>query len=178
MRDVLASYHRFVCVIERVKYFLQRLDAYTRIPLTPAMTELLAKIMAQVLSILALSTKEMQEKQISALASFGIIYSLRLIGHEIERSLKRLLGRKDIEDALQRLNVLTGEELRMAVAKILEVAHRVDRNVAVVAKETRGVGNRITRVEAATRNVNRNMQATYAGVSCSLHLFINVLTVS
>jgi hypothetical protein len=75
MRDVLASYHRFVCVIERVKYFLQRLDAYTRIPLTPAMTELLAKIMAQVLSILALSTKEMQEKQFSALVSLGIIYS-------------------------------------------------------------------------------------------------------
>jgi hypothetical protein len=66
----------------------------------------------------------------------------------------------------------------MAVAKILEVASRVDRNVAVVAKETRGVGNRITRVEAATPNVNRNVQGTYAGVSCSPHLFINVLTVS
>lgn len=88
------------------------------------------------------------------------------------------MGRTDVEDALQRLDVLTGEELRMAVAKILEVAHRVDRNVTVVAKETRDVGNRMTRVEAATRSVNRNMQGTYAGVSCSLHLFINALTVS
>ena len=77
------------------------------------------------------------------------------------------MGRTDVEDALQRLDVLTGEELRMAVAKILEVASRVDRNVAVVAKETRDVGNRMTRVEAATRTVNRNMQGTYAGVSCS-----------
>jgi hypothetical protein len=75
MRDVLASYGRFVCLFERVKHFLQRLDAYTRIPLTPAMTELLGKIMAQVLSILALSTKEMQERRISVSNSFGMICS-------------------------------------------------------------------------------------------------------
>jgi hypothetical protein len=88
------------------------------------------------------------------------------------------MGRTDVEDALQRLEVLTGEELRMAVAKILEVASRVDRNVAVVAQETREVINTATRVEAVTRNVNRNVQGTYAGVSRSLHLFMNVLTVS
>ena len=74
MRDVLASYGRFVCLFERVKHFLQRLDAYSRVPLTPAMTELLGKIMAQVLSILALSTKEMQARRISVLNSFGIFY--------------------------------------------------------------------------------------------------------
>ena len=72
MRDVLASYHRFVCLFERVKHFLQRLEAYSRIPLTPAMTDLLGKIMAQVLSILALSTKEMQERRISVSILFGI----------------------------------------------------------------------------------------------------------
>ena len=74
MRDVLASYSRVVCLFECVRHFLQRLDAYMRTPLTPAMTELLGKIMAQVLSVLALSTKEMQERQISLSNSFGIIY--------------------------------------------------------------------------------------------------------
>jgi hypothetical protein len=50
--------------------------------------------------------------------------------------------------------------------------------VTVVVKETRDVGNRMAKVEAATRSVNRNVQGTYAGVSCSPHLSINVLTVS
>jgi hypothetical protein len=88
------------------------------------------------------------------------------------------MGRTDVEDALQRLDVLTGEELRMAVAKILEVAHRVDRNVTVVAKETRDVGNRMANVEVATRSINVHAQGTHAGVSCPRHLFINVLTIS
>jgi hypothetical protein len=54
-----------VSLFERIHIFLQRLNSYTGIPLTTAMTELLGKIMAQVLSILALSTKAMKERRIS-----------------------------------------------------------------------------------------------------------------
>jgi len=54
-----------VSLFERIHFFLQRLNSYTGIPLTTAMTELLGKIMAQVLSILALSTKAVKEKRIS-----------------------------------------------------------------------------------------------------------------
>ena len=71
------------------------------------------------------------------------------------------MGRTDVEDALQRLDVLTGEELRMAVAKKLEVTHHVGPNVAIV---TRDVGHRVTKVETATRSVNRNIQGPCAGV--------------
>jgi hypothetical protein len=74
------------------------------------------------------------------------------------------MGRTEVEDALQRLDVLTGDELRMVVANILEIAHRVDRNVAVATEVTRDVGNRMTRVEAVTRTANRNMRSAYAGV--------------
>ena len=65
MKDVIASYESLVCLLERIQFFLQRLHHYTSVPLTPEMTELLAKIMAQILSILALSTKTMKEKRIS-----------------------------------------------------------------------------------------------------------------
>src|SRR5579863_5646688 len=102
MKDVLASYYKFVCLFERVKNFLQRLEAYTRVALTPSMTELLGKIMAQVLSILALSTKEMQEGRISMSISFDII---SMIDYKIERFLKRLMGRTAVEDSLQQLDV-------------------------------------------------------------------------
>jgi hypothetical protein len=41
----------------------------------------------------------------------------------------KLLGRNDIEDALKRLETLTMEEARMAIAEILNVTHRVDDKV-------------------------------------------------
>ena len=65
MRDVIASYEALVKLFERIQLFLQRLHHYTSVPLTPEMTELLAKIKAQILSILALSTKTMKERRIS-----------------------------------------------------------------------------------------------------------------
>jgi len=73
VRDVIASYEVLVDLLERIQLFLQRLNHYTAVPLTPDMTELLAKIMAQILSILALSTKTMKEGRISQ--SIGFIHS-------------------------------------------------------------------------------------------------------
>jgi hypothetical protein len=47
--------------------FLHRLDRYTDIPLTDDLTELLGKIMAQLLLVLALSTKAMMDGRMSKL---------------------------------------------------------------------------------------------------------------
>ncbi|KAI0288084.1 hypothetical protein BC826DRAFT_722299 [Russula brevipes] len=110
VKDTVASYATLISVFERVHLFLKRLRYYTGIPLTPAMTELLGNIMAQVLSILALSTKAMKERR-------------------IKKFLKRLVGRKDVEDALLRLDTLTKEEALMTAARNLEVAHHIDDNV-------------------------------------------------
>ena len=74
MRDVIASYETLLKLFERIQFFLQRLHHYTAVSPTPEMTELLAKIMAQTLSILALSTKTMKEGRISR--SIQSIYSL------------------------------------------------------------------------------------------------------
>ncbi len=65
MRDVIASYEALLNLFERIQFFLQRLNHYTAVPLTPELTELLAKIMAQILSILSLSAKAMKETRIS-----------------------------------------------------------------------------------------------------------------
>jgi hypothetical protein len=64
-KDVVASHGKLVNLFERIQFFLERLNIYTGIPLTTKMTELLGKIMAQLLSILALSTKEMTQRRIS-----------------------------------------------------------------------------------------------------------------
>ena len=49
-----------------------------------------------------------------------------------EKFLKKLAGRKDIEDALKRLDRLTQEEALMAAAQILNLTHAVDNKLDVV----------------------------------------------
>ena len=63
-------------LFERIHLFLQRLDRYTEIPLTDDLTELLGKIMAQLLFIFALSTKAMMNGRISKLDHFNIPFVL------------------------------------------------------------------------------------------------------
>ena len=46
--------------------------------------------------------------------------------------MRKLLGRNDIEDGLKRLDTLTMEEVRMAIAETLNVTHKVDDKVAVL----------------------------------------------
>ena len=63
----MASHDTLIHRFERINFFLQRLKGYTGIPLTNDSTELLGKIMVQLLSILALSTKAMTNGRISEL---------------------------------------------------------------------------------------------------------------
>ena len=43
--------------------------------------------------------------------------------------MNKLLGRNDVEDALKRLDTLTQDEARMAIAQTLNVTHRVEDKV-------------------------------------------------
>jgi hypothetical protein len=48
-------------LLESIESFLNRLDIYTKVPLTPAMTEIIVKIMVELLSTLALATKQIRQ---------------------------------------------------------------------------------------------------------------------
>jgi hypothetical protein len=50
-----------VDLLESVEAFLRRLDIYTKVPPTPAMTEIVGKIMVELLSTLALVTKQIRQ---------------------------------------------------------------------------------------------------------------------
>ena len=67
MKDVVASQNKIIRLFERINFFLQRLNIYTGISLTNDFTELLGKIMAELLFILAISTKEMTDRKMSEL---------------------------------------------------------------------------------------------------------------
>ena len=60
-KGVSASYDALVELLESVEHFLNRLDIYTKVPPTPAMTEIVVKIMVELLSTLALATKQIQQ---------------------------------------------------------------------------------------------------------------------
>jgi len=57
------------------------------------------------------------------------------------------VGRKDIEDALKRLDKLTQEEARMAAAQILRLTHSVEDKVKVVDDKVTGVRNKMEDVD-------------------------------
>jgi len=65
VRDVAASHDKILHLFERIHFFLQRLNIHSGIPLTIELTELLGKIMGQLLCILTLSTKAMTERRMS-----------------------------------------------------------------------------------------------------------------
>jgi hypothetical protein len=119
-----------VDVFERVENFFKRLETYTEVPLTTAMTDIIVKIMVEVLNIFAISTKEIKQGRTSTSAPAGDYW---LFVHVFsENFLKKLAGRTDLEDALKRLDKLTQEEAQMAAAQLLKVTHGVENKITQV----------------------------------------------
>ena len=151
-------------IFEQIHSYLQRLNTYTGIPLTNEFIDLLGKIMAQLLSILALSTKLMKEGRISELIDLLCTF---LTEYAIEKFLKRLIGRTDVEDALSRLDSLTKEEGLMTVARTLEITHGVDSVVREVdgnVKATKvvidDIDDNIKSTQELMQDVGGNVTAT------------------
>ncbi|KAH8989673.1 hypothetical protein EDB86DRAFT_2942571 [Lactarius hatsudake] len=123
----MASYDTLASLFELMQGFLQRLEIYIGTPLTPAMVEVLGKIMAEVLSM----------KQ-----------------RRFKKYLKRLVGRTDVENALMRLDVLTQREMHMAVARNLEVTHGIDDNVKAINTVTCSVDINVRTIREGGRARN------------------------
>jgi len=65
VKGVNASYEALVDLLESIEHFLKRLDIYSRVSPTPAMTEIVVKILVELLSTLALATKQIQQGRLS-----------------------------------------------------------------------------------------------------------------
>jgi hypothetical protein len=156
VKDVIASYEVLVKLFERIQLFLQRLNHYTAVTLTPDMTELLAKIMAQILFILALSTKTMKKKQISESICSTYSFFVLIIAQEI--IMKRIVGKTDgVEDALKTLDVLTNEENLMTAARTLEVAQHVDDKITIIDEVLQDVNGNVRVTQELTHHVDDNV---------------------
>ena len=64
-KDVRASHEKLLDIFGRVEMFFRRLEMYTEVPLTTEMTEVIIEIMAEVLSIVGIATKEINQGRAS-----------------------------------------------------------------------------------------------------------------
>ena len=60
-----ASHDALFELFERIESFFKRLGVYTKVSLTAEMAEVFVKIVAEVLSILSIATKEVKRKRAS-----------------------------------------------------------------------------------------------------------------
>ncbi|KAH9019340.1 hypothetical protein EDB83DRAFT_2556025, partial [Lactarius deliciosus] len=112
-KDVVASQDALVDIFERIEGFFRRLETYSEVPTTEAMKDTIVKIMVEVLGIFGIVTKEMKQGR-------------------AKKYLKKLVGRRDVEDALGRLDRLTQQEVQMAIVQVLQVSHDVKNGVQTV----------------------------------------------
>jgi hypothetical protein len=103
-----------------IRNFLDRLQIYTAVPSNPEMTRIVVKTMTELLSILALATKQLKESRLSKWIAVDVSVTSQ---GGIETYGKILLGDKGVLDAMQKLDKLTREEAQMTGAQILKVTH-------------------------------------------------------
>ena len=76
-----------------------------------------------------------------------------------EKFLTRVIGRTDLEDGIKRLDKLTNEEVAMASAQLLKVAHNIDKNVTEVNEGVRRVDENVLVVKSEVQIVNDGINA-------------------
>ena len=120
------------------------------------MTDKMVQITVEILDILATATKEMKRSGASK-------SDLRLRFHDAdivsEKFLKRVIGRTDLEDGMKKLDKLTNEEVAMASAQLLKVAHNIDNNVTEVNEGVKRVDENVLVVKSEVQIVNDNIKA-------------------
>jgi hypothetical protein len=84
-KDVDASQDALVDLFERIENFFKRLEAYTDVPPTHQMTDLIVNIMVEVLGILAIATNEVRQRPASALIPC-YIYSGFTLTHRSQKN--------------------------------------------------------------------------------------------
>ena len=89
----------------------------------------MVQITVEILDILAIATNEMKQSRTSEFYLRFRVHDADIVS---EKFLKRVVGRTDLEDGMKKLDKLTNEEVVMAMAQLLKVAHNIDKRVTRV----------------------------------------------
>ncbi|KAF8469854.1 hypothetical protein DFH94DRAFT_685270 [Russula ochroleuca] len=140
VKDVSASRGPLIDLFTRIENIFRRLETYIEVPPTPGMTEAIVAVMVEVLCVLAIATKEVKQSR-------------------AKMFLKKLVGRTDMEDALQRLKKLTLEESRMTGAEALRAIHGVGNKVGDKVQDVlQAVHDKVGGVEDMLQGVTEMLQ--------------------
>jgi hypothetical protein len=172
VKAVRASHGILADLFERIENFIKRLEAYTEVAEIASLTDIIAKVMAEVLSILAIATNEIER----GVASESTWWSVIVISHGcVEKFFNKLIGRTDIEDALSRLDKLTQDEVRMVAAQGLKAAHGIDDRMMGVTSEVQVVSSKVEGVDETLRvvgeQVNKVLNSTQTRFNQSSAVF-------
>ena len=136
VKDVRTSQVALIDLFGRMESFFKRLEKYIQFRPTAAMLDIVVKIMVEVISILGIVTKEIRQGNTSMSCLFYVYSEADL---HIEKFLKKLSGRNDVEDAFQRLDKLAPEEALMAAVETMVMTSDIDNTVKDVNKRLAGV---------------------------------------
>ncbi|KAH8977714.1 hypothetical protein EDB92DRAFT_1808292, partial [Lactarius akahatsu] len=136
VKDVRASQNALVDLFGRMEHFFKRLERYIDVRPTAAMTDVIVEIMVEVLSILGMVTKEIRQGR-------------------TKKYLKKLAGKNDVEDALQRLDQLTQEEARMAAVEALSIIRGIDDKVDGINEGVRTVNAKVEGIDNKVGSVTQ-----------------------
>ncbi|KAH9060245.1 hypothetical protein EDB87DRAFT_1683762 [Lactarius vividus] len=123
-KDVAASKDTLTELFERIGFFFTRLESYTEVTPTAAMTKIITKIMVEVLMVFGIATKELRRGP-------------------AKKFLKKLAGMTDLEDAVKKLDRLTQEEARMALAEVLKITQIVRDEVKAVDGKVESIDGKV-----------------------------------
>ncbi|KAI9434802.1 hypothetical protein H4582DRAFT_2130885 [Lactarius indigo] len=144
-KEVEASQDVLIDIFERIENFFRRLEIYTKVRPTPAMTDMMVKIMVEVLDILGTATKEMKQSR-------------------AKKFLKKVAGIRRLEDGLRKLDKMTNEEARMANAEALNIAHDIDKKVEAVEAGVKDVDGKVQTIIGDGKEAKLVMQTTSQNV--------------
>ena len=75
-----------------------------------------------------------------------------------EKYAKKLIGRADLEEALNRLDKLTYEEAQMAAAEVQRATHAIDKSVGGAREEVPAVDDTVADVDDAVAEIPHGEQ--------------------
>jgi hypothetical protein len=144
------------------------------------LTDAIVKLLAEVLCILAIATKEIKE---NCASKSTLSDKLALSAYcSSESFLKKLAGRSDIEDALQRLETVIVEEARMAATEALKSIHDVQNMLNTFGGMLQGVGDKLQDklqdVDERVKDIDHKVTiSAQAMVQLIISAILNVYTV-
>ena len=133
------------------------------------MTDIIIEIMVEVLKIFGIATKELKQGSASEFWTAYVWISTQV---RVEKFLKRVTGRTDLEDAVKRLDRLTQEEARMALAEVLRLSRGVRDEVKVVDSKVERTSTKVDHIVEEVQRANE-MSNWLLMVRCYIRLVID-----